>query len=179
MHGEALGELDAGRPLGVEQIEESALFGVVGLGRIAGRGANAAVFFFDQIVARKFFIAAEAPVAAGLGVQIFGERFGQPIGEGLGQDRVVVVEVAVEAGGEFVAADAGGDGERAEIIFAAAFDRRDEIGERVEDVLALALPLLPQRVEAASLFRAGLVGVEDDVVAARWRPARSRRRRGR
>ena len=54
VHREAFGEPDARGPLGVEQVEESAFFGVVGLGRVAGGRADAAVFFGDQVFVRKF-----------------------------------------------------------------------------------------------------------------------------
>src|SRR5262245_25199634 len=47
-HGEALGQLDRGCRFRVEQAEQGALLGVVGLGRIAGRRANAAVFLRNQ-----------------------------------------------------------------------------------------------------------------------------------
>ena len=36
--------------LGVEQVEQGVLFGVVGLGRVAGGRADAAVVFLDQFV---------------------------------------------------------------------------------------------------------------------------------
>ena len=38
--------------VGVEQVEERALLGVVGLGGIAGRRADAAVLLVDQVFAR-------------------------------------------------------------------------------------------------------------------------------
>ena len=47
-----LGQLDAGRRLGVEQIEQRPLLRVVGPGRIAGRGADAAILLGDQLVVR-------------------------------------------------------------------------------------------------------------------------------
>ena len=96
VHREAFGELDAGRSLGIEQLEERALLGVIGLGRIAGRRADAAVFFVDQLFVRELLARAIAPVAAGLRVQLLGERLGQPVGERLGHDRVVIVVLAVE-----------------------------------------------------------------------------------
>ena len=54
-HGEALGEADAGALLGVEQGPDRALLGVVGLRGIAGRGADAAVFFADQLFGAEIF----------------------------------------------------------------------------------------------------------------------------
>ena len=83
VHGVAFGEADAGGPLGVEQLEERALFGVVGLGRVAGGGADAAVFFGDQVFGRKLLGFAEAPGFADFSVQVFGECFGQAVGERL------------------------------------------------------------------------------------------------
>ena len=66
---------------------------------------------------------------------------------------------------------AGRHGKRAEVILAAALDRRDEVGQRVERLLPFSLPLLPQRVETAFHLAAGFVGVNEDVVAlARGRP---------
>ena len=64
---------------------------------------------------------AVTPVAAGFGVQILGERFGQPVGQGFDHDRVVVVVLAVETFGQFVGADAGRDGECADVILAGRF----------------------------------------------------------
>ena len=64
----------------------------------------------------KLLVAAVAPFAPGLGVQVLGERLGQPVGQRLDHDRVVVVVLGLEPRDQLVAADAGGDGERAEII---------------------------------------------------------------
>ncbi len=66
MHGEVFGEDDLGVFLGLEQIEEEALFGVVGLRGIAGRGADAAILFLDQIFVGEILVVAEAPGDAGL-----------------------------------------------------------------------------------------------------------------
>src|SRR5262245_24897740 len=137
---------------------------MVGLSRVAGGRADAAVFFVDQVFIGEFLVAAEAPGAASFGVQVLGECLGQTIGEGFGHDRVVVVVLAVEVFGEFVAAEAGGDREGADVILAAAIGGGNEIGERVESGLAFAFPLLPQGVEAAAFFAARFVSVNDDVV---------------
>src|SRR5260221_13034765 len=48
-HGEALGELEADPPLTVEQRKQARLLAVVGLRGIAGRRADAAGFFPDQL----------------------------------------------------------------------------------------------------------------------------------
>src|ERR1051325_10906139 len=49
-HGVALGERDAGRLLGVEELEDCRLLGVVGLRGIAGRGADTLVVLGDEIL---------------------------------------------------------------------------------------------------------------------------------
>ncbi len=127
----------------------------------------------------EIFFAAVAPVDASLLVQIFGEGFGQAIGQGFGHDRVVIVVIFFVVRGQFVAAQAGGDGEGAEIIVAAAFGRGDEIGQREEFGLPLAFPLLPQEMEGGQFMLAGFVGVKRHVVADARPPARSHTRRGR
>ena len=70
----------------------------------------------DQVVVAQVFRRAVAPVAAGLLVQPFGKGLGQPVGQGLDHDRIVVVVLGLEAGGQFVGADARGDGKRAEVV---------------------------------------------------------------
>ena len=63
-------------------------------------------------------------------VQPLGEGFRQPVGQRLDHDGGVVVVGALEALGDLVLADAGGDGEGADVIGKPAVARRDEIGER-------------------------------------------------
>ena len=84
----------------------------------------------------------------------FGERLGQPIGQRLHHDRVVIVVIAFETVPPTRRTDAGRHGERSDVIAAAAVDRRDKIGERIKCVLPFALPLLPQRVEADDFLAA-------------------------
>ena len=77
--------------------------------------------------------------------------------------------IFLEAPRQFVAADAGGDGESAEIIVAAAFQRGDEIGQREEIGLPFAFPLLPQEVKPRQLVLASFVGEQRHIVADRSR----------
>ncbi len=65
---------------------------------------------------RKFFVHAKTPVAAGLFVQVFGERLGETVGEGFDHDGVVVVVVLFVFLHQFQAAEAGRDGKRPEVI---------------------------------------------------------------
>src|SRR5262245_50406656 len=83
-HGEALGELDPGCRLRLEQAEEGALLGVVGLGRIAGRRTNASVFLRDQCRGRQLLALSITPeLAARALVHALGEGFRQTVGERL------------------------------------------------------------------------------------------------
>lgn len=66
-----------------------------------------------SLISRALGLAVAAEVA-GFFVHQFGERFGEAVAEGLGHDRVVVVVLRAEFGGELFDAVAGGDGEAAE-----------------------------------------------------------------
>ena len=86
-HRVALGELDPDRPLGVEQPEEGRLLGMVGLGGIARRGADAAIGLGDQLLGRERFVRRVAPeLAADACVHRLGEGFRQPVAERLDQN---------------------------------------------------------------------------------------------
>ena len=107
--------------LGVEQPEQRRLLGVVGLGRIAGRRADAAIGLADQLVRREALVGRVAPelVAHAL-VQALGEGLGEAVGERLDQDRGIVVVRPLEALGDRDLLDAGGDDEAADIVGRAA-----------------------------------------------------------
>ena len=86
---------------GVEQAEQRRLLGVVGLGRIAGRRADAAIVLGDQLLGRKGLVGRVAPeLAPHARVQRLGEGLGQPVGERLDEDRGIVVVGALEALGD-------------------------------------------------------------------------------
>ncbi len=59
---------------------------------------------------------AVAPFFADAFVQELGERFGQPVGQRLGHDGVVVVVICFEFLDKFLQAVAAGDGEGAEVV---------------------------------------------------------------
>ena len=164
MHRAAFGERDARRGFDAEQAEESRFLRVIGAGGIAGRGPDAAVFFADEFFVRKRL---ELAVAAGLAralVEHLGHGFGQAVAEGLRHDRVVVVVLRAEGGGKIFDAVAGGDGETAAVIEAAALARGDVIGEAVVKLVGGFFHLLAQLVEARDDGAALLVGVDLDVV---------------
>src|SRR5579859_1375028 len=91
-HREALGERDARALRRAQEVEQRALLGVVGAGRVAGRGPDAAVLLRDEVVVPEPFVRGVAPqLPADALVQPLRERLGQPVGERLREDRVVVV----------------------------------------------------------------------------------------
>src|SRR4029079_15621285 len=109
---------------------------VIWLGRVAGGGADTAVFFGGDFLVREVFLSGVAPiVAANFRMQIFAEGLGEAVGEGFGHDRVVIVVLAVEGSGQLIAAEAGRDGEGADVVLPAAVFGGDEVGQRVERVL--------------------------------------------
>src|SRR5258708_2302167 len=130
-HGEALGELEADPPLTVEQRKQARLLAVVGLRGIAGRRADAAVFFPDQLHVAERLLRGVAPeFPAHPLVQALGECLGEPIGERLDHDRGIIVVRPLEALRHLVLADAGGDHEGADVVGKRARARRYEIRER-------------------------------------------------
>src|SRR5271170_8027657 len=60
-HRKAFGERHAGGVLGIEQPEQRRLLGVIGLRRIAGRGADALILLEDKIIGREVFIRCITP----------------------------------------------------------------------------------------------------------------------
>ena len=138
---------------------------MVRAGGVSGRRADAAVLLLEEILGGEPLGPAEAPFAADLCMEPLGRRLGEAVGDRLDEDRRIVVLGLVEAGAEGIAPVTGGASEGAEVVVATAPDRGDEVGEGMEGVLPLPLPLLPEGVDAAELLRPRLVGVEEDVVA--------------
>ena len=96
-HREAVGQRDPGARGGVEQLEQRALLGVVGLAAVAGRRADAAVALGDQLLAVNDSVRRVGPgLAANPLVHALRERLGEAVAERLEEDRVVVVVVALE-----------------------------------------------------------------------------------
>src|SRR4030095_14571672 len=91
-HREALGELDADATLAVEQAEQLALLGVVGLRRIARRRTDAAIFLGDEFHAAQALLRRIGPElrAPALG-QPRRKGSGEPVGQRLDHDRRIVI----------------------------------------------------------------------------------------
>ena len=73
---------------------------------------------------------------------MFGERFGEAVGQCLEDDRGIVVVVGLEAGQVFLDAEAGGDREAADPVGFVEFLRRDEVGEAEVGALGWLVGLL-------------------------------------
>ena len=139
---------------------------MVGLRRIAGRGADAFILFPDQLIVGQRLIRRVAPeFRAHPLMHPFGEGFREAVGQCLHQDGGVVVVGVLEACGDFVLAEPGGDGEAADIVGDAALLRRDEIRQRRVMAALAFFELLAQRVIGRDLRGAALVAVDGDIVA--------------
>src|SRR5580765_384452 len=99
-HSIALREREASL-LGAEQREQLRLLAVVRAGGIPERGTDAAEALGNQLFRRELR-ALLVPGAARDLVQVLRERLGETVGERLDHDRVVVVVLRGEAGGELV-----------------------------------------------------------------------------
>ena len=122
---------------------------------------------------------AVAPVLPRLRVQVLGERLGQPIGQRLDHDRVVVVVVALRSGAPARRRRARGDRERADVV-----------GHAASRAARRSRPATGSACRRRSLPAAAACGSAPAPPAARrpcrrrcrrrrcW-PARSRRRRAR
>ena len=139
---------------------------MVGLGRIAGGGPDSPVFLADQVLQIEDLVRGVAPeLGADLAVQGLGQGLRQAVGQGGGEDGGVVVTVPAETLGHLDLTVPGGDGEAAQPVRRAA-DRGDEVGEgQVRPVAVAADHLLAQGVETTGDLRAGLIGIDEDVVA--------------
>ena len=148
--------------LSLEQREQRAFLGVVGLRGVARRGANAIVALADQVGNLELLVWRVAPVrAARIGVEFFGERLSQSVRQRFDQNRVVIVMLEFKLSGEFFSA-VNANRERADVIGHASLERGDVIAQsRVRFAL---IALLAQRVQCAS---AATLEKQGDVVPDR------------
>jgi len=124
---------------------------VVRAGRVAGRGADAGVFFGVQVFQRQAGVVGVAPeFAANARVQVFGEGFSQTVGERFDHDGVVIVMRGFKAGDMRVEIQTAGDGEHADVITRplprplSQSARGDKVGQRPVHLACGFLVLLAQ-----------------------------------
>ena len=101
-HRVALGQLEPDLAR-AEQLEELPLLAVVRAGRVAEGGPDAAEPLGEQLLAAELLVG-RVPLAPRPLVQPLGERLGEPVGERLDDDRLVVVVLGLVARGELVGA---------------------------------------------------------------------------
>src|SRR5207247_4051828 len=134
-------------------------------GRIAGRRTDPAISLADQVFAAERPPFAVPPLLARLLVQQLGEGLRQPVGQGLRHDRVVVVVLLLEALADRLNANSARDRERADVILEARGLRRDEISQRVIELVRRLWYLLAERMKGRQYRRTRFVAVHLDVVA--------------
>ena len=83
-------------------------------------------------------------------MQVFGEGFGEAVGQGLEQDRVVVVVISFEARDVGVDAMPGGDREATDPVLLARALRCDEIGQAEVRAFDGFVDLLAEEVQRAA-----------------------------
>ena len=94
-------------------------------------------------------------------MQILGARLCETVGERLDHDRAVVVVLGFEPAGELVAAETGGDRERADVVTT----RGDVVGEAAVGPGVAVIRLLPQETEADLVAMDSVVILDNDIVA--------------
>src|SRR5437763_1102298 len=144
--------------LGAEEREQLRLLAVVRAGGIPERRPDAAEPLGDEVFGREPRALLVPGTARDL-VEVLRERLREAVRERLGHDRLVVVVLGFEAGGELVGADPGGDRERTEVV---AFGS-EVIGKAAVRPRVAVVGLLAEEAEPC-------VGGDDVVAAGRSRP---------
>ena len=98
-------------------------------------------------------------------MQIFRERFRQPVGQRFRQDGVVVIMLRLEVLGQFIRANPRGDRESAQIIGSPGLLRRDKIGQAIVCLPGRLLHLLTQEMEGRDHLAPVFIAVNLDIVA--------------
>ena len=87
-------------------------------------------------------------------MQVFGEGLGEPVGQGLDHDGVVVVVVLFELPHQLIHTDAGGHCKHADVVRYPRLPRRDEIGQRqIRPVVRMVTSCCRSIGNRASSFR--------------------------
>src|SRR2546423_2296600 len=128
-HGAALGELDSGGFLNVQQFPKNPLLSVIRTGRVTGGRPNAAIFLPDQLLIAEIFRFAVAPLLARSFVQAFSKGLGEAVSQGFGHDRIIVVMILLEAGAQFVHTKTRRNSEGTEVIANSSVLRCNKISQ--------------------------------------------------
>src|SRR5688572_9625757 len=127
-HGKAFGQGDARALLGLEQIEEDALLGVIWTGGVARRGPDSLETLLDEPLIVQCLVRCVTPeLLAYPLVQPLREGLGQPIGQRLGQNGAVVIMLSLEPRNQGVYPLSGGYRKGPDIVVQSGVSRRHEI----------------------------------------------------
>src|SRR5690606_6760554 len=146
-HRIAFGELHADALARAEQLEQRPLHRMVGTGRVAWRGTDAAVALRDQRRIVESLVGRIAPALAPHAlVQPFGEGAAETAGEALEHASVVAVVRRLEPGELGLDAQPGGNREGADPVRDAGVPGCDEVRQAPVRLARRALVLLAQAV---------------------------------
>jgi diadenylate cyclase len=154
----------SGIGLHIQQTPERTLLRVIRARRIARSRPDPAILFVNEIFLAQTFIAAVTPFAPHALVQVFSERFSQPVFEGFRHDGVVVVMLGPEPIAQLFQPDPAGHGESSDVVGQACLSRRDEVGERTTGIIAFPVRLLAQKVEPLKRVPAGGICIKLDII---------------
>ena len=147
-HCVIFGELDTGLLLGMEQIKQRPLFGVIGKRGIPGRRPYPTVSFIDEVPERRLFAASVAPILAGSFVEPLGKRFGQAVREGLCHDRTVIVVFFCESRRELVDPGSCGHDKGSDVVQHICRLWGDKVGQRLIELAGSLSKLLAERMKS-------------------------------
>src|SRR5215469_9193037 len=165
-HRKALGQFHPDGTLAAKECEYRTLLGVIRLCRIARRRTDAAIALGDQLlIAQRLANVITPEFTAHPLMHALCERFGKAIGKRFRHDRGIVVVGVLEALDHGIFADAGGDGEGADIIGQPAGAGRDKVRKRQIGSALAPGKLLAQRMQRRDRSLPRLVGEDENVVA--------------
>ena len=168
MHRKRFGQRDPVVLLRVEQIEERALFRVIGDAGYPAGGTNPAIFFADEIFLREFFVAPKSPRDPCLLVEIFRERFRQSVRQAPWSGSRCNHHDRRKTPSPVRPRRCLRHRETAEVIRSASLSavrRRDEIRQAMIELSGRLLHLLPQKMKCREFLCARFVRVNLDIVA--------------
>ena len=167
MHGKRFGQLDAGVPFRVKQIEQRSLLRVIRARGITRRWSDAAIFFAQKIDIRQVFLAPKTPRDPRLFVQVLSKRFRQPVRQRLGQNRVIIIVLGRKLFCQFIRA-VNRYRESAKIILRLRIAdcglRSNVIRQAMIELSGRLLHLLTQEMEGREFLASPFIDIEIDIV---------------